>query len=63
MRVFEHLTILSLVILSHCANQDILTILGQQTGVDTFTGYLKQFPEIVNLLNSGTFTGEQTLQL
>ncbi len=39
------------------ANQDILTILNQQTGISTFTGLLEQFPALVDTLNGGTFSG------
>ncbi|KAI1629219.1 hypothetical protein EDD37DRAFT_644980 [Exophiala viscosa] len=41
---------------SYAADQDILTILNQQTGISTFTGYLQQFPGLIDLLNNGTFS-------
>jgi len=43
--------------LSFCADQDILTILKQQSGVDTFTSYLEKFPALVDQLNDGNFSG------
>lgn len=39
------------------ADQDILTILKQQAGISTFTGYLEQLPDVVDILNQGTFSG------
>ncbi|KEF52441.1 uncharacterized protein A1O9_11682 [Exophiala aquamarina CBS 119918] len=45
-------------LLSCClaADQDILTILKQQTGISTFTGFLEQLPDLVEILNQGTFS-------
>lgn len=47
------------------ADQDILTILKQQSGISTFTGLLEQLPDVVDVLNKGTFsgTGNQTAKL
>ncbi|KIW93818.1 uncharacterized protein Z519_05133 [Cladophialophora bantiana CBS 173.52] len=39
------------------ADQDVLTILKQQTGISTFIGLLEQFTDLVNTLNQGTFSG------
>jgi len=39
------------------ADQDILTILKQQTGISTFLGYLEDLPDLVAILNAGTFSG------
>lgn len=43
--------------LCYAADQDILTILGQQTGISTFIKHLEAFPDLVQTLNNGTFTG------
>lgn len=42
------------------ADQDILTILKQQNGISTFTGLLEQLPDVVDVLNKGTFSGTGT---
>lgn len=39
------------------ADQDVLTILEQQSGISTFVGLLEQFPDLVDTLNGGTFSG------
>lgn len=41
----------------YAADQDILTILGQQSGISTFLGFLEQSPDLVVVLNEGTFSG------
>ncbi|KAK5048651.1 hypothetical protein LTR84_005742 [Exophiala bonariae] len=38
------------------ADQDILTILRQQNGISTFTGFLEQLPDVVEILNGGIFS-------
>ncbi|KIX03418.1 uncharacterized protein Z518_06970 [Rhinocladiella mackenziei CBS 650.93] len=50
-------TVFALLIV-HClaADQDILTILSQQTDIATFTGILEKFPDLVDILNQGTFS-------
>ena len=47
------------ILLAGCwaADQDILTILNQQSGVSTFISLLEQFPNVTNILNQGTFSG------
>ncbi|KIX99739.1 uncharacterized protein Z520_04375 [Fonsecaea multimorphosa CBS 102226] len=47
---------LSFVSWGFAADQDILTILQQQTGISTFIGLLEQFSDLVNVLNQGTFS-------
>ena len=46
--------------LSLGADQDILTILKQQKGLELFTTYLELFPDLVEQLNNDTFTGTYT---
>ncbi|KAK5035403.1 hypothetical protein LTS07_002840 [Exophiala sideris] len=48
--------IFALAVGSYAADQDIITILNQQTGISTFIGYLQQFPDLIDLLNNGTFS-------
>ncbi|OAP56428.1 hypothetical protein AYL99_09607 [Fonsecaea erecta] len=50
------LATLGLVCYCFAADQDILTILGQQSGISTFVGLLEQFTDLVNILNQGTFS-------
>ncbi|KAJ9610736.1 hypothetical protein H2200_005513 [Cladophialophora chaetospira] len=38
------------------ADQDVLTILKQQSDISTFIGILEQFDDLVNILNQGTFS-------
>ncbi|KIW18496.1 hypothetical protein PV08_02784 [Exophiala spinifera] len=38
------------------ADQDIITILNQQSGISTFTSLLKGFPSLIETLNGGTFS-------
>jgi len=38
------------------AAQSISTILPQQNGLTTFTGYISQFPDILAQLDAGNFT-------
>lgn len=49
--------ILTLVVCCLAADQDILSILKQQNGISTFTGLLEQFPDLIAILNQGTFSG------
>jgi hypothetical protein len=44
-------------ILGHCADQDILTILGQQSGISTFIDHLQKYPDLIDTLNGGSHTG------
>ncbi|KIW24089.1 uncharacterized protein PV07_09823 [Cladophialophora immunda] len=47
---------LSCVSCGFAADQDVLTILKQQTGISTFIGLLEQFEDLVDILNQGTFS-------
>jgi hypothetical protein len=47
----------SLVACCHAADQDILTILGQQSGIQTFINLLEGINGAVDVLNQGTFSG------
>lgn len=38
------------------AAQSISTVLPQQNGLTTFTGYVSQFPELLAQLDAGNFT-------
>lgn len=49
-------TVLGLSTFGLCADQDILTILQQQDNLSTFTAYVQQNQDIVDILNNGTFT-------
>ena len=49
-------TVLGLSTLGLCADQDILTILQQQDNLSTFTAFVQQNQDIVDILNNGTFT-------
>lgn len=51
------LTLLLFAGLCHGADQDILTILGQQTGISTFITHLEAHPDLIDTLNNGTHTG------
>jgi hypothetical protein len=53
-------TITVFVISCLAADQDILTILKQQNGISTFTGFLEQLPDVVEILNQGIFSGTGT---
>ena len=54
--------VFSLIALSsvHAADQDVLTILRQQSDLSTFTTLIEQYPDLVDMLNNGTFTGVHT---
>lgn len=43
--------------LVHGADQDVITILDQQVGLQTFCGHLMNYPDLVQTLNEGTYTG------
>ncbi len=49
---------LSFIVGCFAADQDILTILNQQSGVSTFISLLEQFPDLVDTLNGGSFSGK-----
>jgi hypothetical protein len=49
--------VFTFVICCLAADQDILTILKQQNGISTFAGFLEQLPDVVDILNQGTFSG------
>jgi hypothetical protein len=49
--------ILSLVATAFAGDQDILTVLAEQSGITTFTQLLSPFTDLVNQLNQGPFTG------
>lgn len=49
--------VFNLAICCLAADQDILTILKQQKGISTFTGFLDQLPDLVDILNQGIFSG------
>lgn len=51
---------ISLVASCWAADQDVLTILEQQSDISTFVGLLQQFPDLVDILNGGTFSGMAT---
>lgn len=53
------LTLLLFAGLSSCADQDVLTILRQQTGISTFIRNLEAHPDLIDTLNNGTYTGQQ----
>lgn len=36
---------------------DILSILNQQNGISSFVALLQQFPDLIDTLNNGTFSG------
>lgn len=40
-----------------CADQDIITILEAQSGLSSFIEYLKSYPDLVDIINEGAFTG------
>lgn len=50
------LATLSLVAYCFAADQDVLTILQQQSGISTFIGLLEQFTDLIDLLNQGSFS-------
>ena len=47
----------SLATLCFCAEQDLLTILKQQSNIGLFCTYLELFPDLVDQLNNDRFTG------
>ncbi len=47
---------LSIVACCLAADQDILTILKQQSDISTFVGILEQFQDLIDILNQGTFS-------
>ena len=47
----------SLVACCLAADQDVLTILQQQSGISTFIALLEQYTDLVDILNQGTFSG------
>jgi len=49
--------ICALIVCCFAADQDVLTILKQQTSINTFIGFLEQFQDLVDVLNNGTFSG------
>lgn len=51
------LGLLLFVRLCYGADQDVLTILGQETGISTFIKHLEAYPDLVDTLNDGTHTG------
>lgn len=51
------LVVTALATLCWSADQDILTILKQQSNIGLFTTYLELFPDVIDTLNQGTFTG------
>lgn len=53
------LATLTLVGCCFAADQDILTILKQQNDITTFVGLLEQFPDLVEVLNQGAFSGTE----
>jgi hypothetical protein len=55
--------IFSLIATCHCASQDIITILNQQSGISTFTSLLTQFTDLTELLDQGPFTGTKFIIL
>jgi hypothetical protein len=40
------------------ADQDILTILNQQSAISTFISLLEQFTDLIDTLNGGSFSGK-----
>jgi hypothetical protein len=59
MRLFNAVFLLVTTLATLCwsADQDVLTILKQQSDIGLFTTYLELFPDIIDLLNQGIFTG------
>lgn len=47
----------TLIVGCFAADQDIITILNQQSGISTFIGLLQGFPKLIDTLNGGTFSG------
>ncbi|KAK6379424.1 hypothetical protein LTS17_006342 [Exophiala oligosperma] len=46
----------ALIVGSFGADQDIITILNQQSGISTFIGLLQGYPKLIDTLNAGTFS-------
>lgn len=40
-----------------CADQDIITILEAQSGLSSFIGHLQSYPDLIDTINEGAFTG------
>lgn len=53
----------ALIVGSFGADQDIITILNQQSGISTFIGLLQGYPKLIDTLNAGTFSGKTCLQV
>ena len=52
------LACLTFIVGCFAADQDILTILNQQSGISTFVSLLEQFPDLIDTLNGGSFSGK-----
>ncbi|EXJ87875.1 hypothetical protein A1O1_04802 [Capronia coronata CBS 617.96] len=53
---WTYLAFLALAACGLTADQDVLTILRQQSGIGSFTGLLEQDGDLVDILNQGTFS-------